>query len=104
MEIPINHQPTKDDMRKLRQREYYAWDGVVHLNTYREGCQALFVCPFCYTKYRRDGMPHGRAKPTIHRHGIDGGLMGTIASKCTHCSRLPPHLIGGYYYLFVDDK
>jgi hypothetical protein len=101
MEIPIDHKPTKDDIQKLRQREYYVWDGRVYLNTYREGCQALFVCPFCYTKYRRDGMPHGRAKPTIHRHG-NGGLIGTITSKSSHCTRLPTRI--GEYYLFINDK
>jgi hypothetical protein len=104
MEIPIDHKPTAADMRKLAPRQYYTWDGHVYLKAYRVKYQAHFVCPFCYTKYRKDGQPYANAKPTVHYHGICGFNKDGFGDRCTHCQRLPAHVGTSGYKIFCDDS
>ena len=100
--IPIDHKPLADDMRNLAPREYYMWEGEIYLKAYRVGSQAHLVCPFCCTKYRKDGVtPYTKAKPSVHYHGIYEFNSDGFASRSTHCQRLPGNKSG--YTIFCDD-
>ena len=102
MEIPIDHKPSAEDMRRLASREYYVWDGQLYLRAYRVGLQVHFVCPFCVTRYKKNGMPYATAKPCVHFHGAGAGINGAgFGHKSSHCQRLPGAL--GGYHIFCDD-
>ncbi len=101
MEIPIAHKPTAEDMRRLASREYYVWDGKLYLRTYRVGTQVHFVCPFCVTRYRKNGAPYANAKPCVHYHGAGGFDTDGFGDRSSHCTRLPDAFRG--YNIFCDD-
>ena len=101
MEIPIAHKPTAEDMRRLASCEYYVWDGKLYLRTYRAGLQVYFVCPFCVTRYRKNGAPYANAKPCVHYHGAGGFDTDGFGNRSSHCNRLPDAF--GGYHIFCDD-
>ena len=102
MEIPIDHKPTAEDMRRLAGRQYYVWDGELYLWSYRLGSQVCFVCPFCVTRYRKDGAPYARAKPCLHQHGADGFDDDGFGHRSSHCTRLPDARSG--YRLYCEPR
>jgi len=48
-----------------------------------------FVCPFCYTKYKKDKTPCANAKHKIHSHGNNGRDMSNRDDECRvpHCDK-----------------
>lgn len=44
-----------------------------------------YECPFCYSRYNKNGEPHKKAKRLIHRHGSCGNLDNRIESRVSHC-------------------
>lgn len=103
MEIPIDHEPTAGDMHRLQPRRYYVWDGVAYINTIRDRHVCRFVCPWCFTRYRKDGKPCANAKPTVHIHGSYVGSDG-FGRKGSHCRDMPPHLKGDYIIYCKDES
>ena len=44
------------------------------------------VCPFCFSRYKKDGTPYIRAKRIIHHHGnSDGDLSNRFEWRHPHC-------------------
>ena len=44
-----------------------------------------FKCPFCYSKYKKDGTPYKRSKRIYHTHGSSGDLSNRIEHRIAHC-------------------
>lgn len=45
-----------------------------------------YECPFCFTKYNKNGQPSKRAKNHIHQHGNLGNKkIGSHFVRVTHC-------------------
>lgn len=44
-----------------------------------------FKCPFCYSKYKKNGDPYKRAKRIYHTHGSNGELYNRIEHRIAHC-------------------
>ena len=46
-----------------------------------------FKCPFCYSKYKKNGEPYKTAKKIYHTHGSSGDLSNRIEHRAAHCYR-----------------
>lgn len=51
------------------------------INKYQFG----FKCPFCFTKYKKNGDPYKNAKHIIHKHGSNGNLNNRVEHRFSHC-------------------
>ena len=40
-----------------------------------------YVCPYCKSRYNKDGKPSKRCKPVIHRHGSNNDLSNRIEHR-----------------------
>jgi|TARA_R100000084_G_scaffold99643_1_gene54135 hypothetical protein len=66
---------------------------------------AYFTCPFCVSKYKKNGNPYKYAKPVVHVHGSGNGLGTRTAHCCVNAKalwELPPlefDLVGKMYTL-----
>jgi hypothetical protein len=47
--------------------------------------QFSYTCPFCYTKYKKDGNPYKNAKNKFHYHGSGGELHNRVEHRVPHC-------------------
>ena len=47
--------------------------------------QFSYTCPFCYTKYKKDGNPYKNANNKFHYHGSGGELHNRIEHRVPHC-------------------
>ena len=47
--------------------------------------QFKFKCPFCWTKYKKNGKPYKKAKRKYHFHGSDGDLSNRVEHRSAHC-------------------
>ena len=41
-------------------------------------------CPYCFTKYKKNGQPYKTAKNLIHLHGSTGDLTNRIETRSHH--------------------
>ncbi len=68
-----------------------------------------FQCPFCWTKYKKNGQPTARARRRVHFHGSGGSCeQGCHGSREPHCYRHGkiepfPYEYGGFM-LFVTER
>mgnify|MGYP003628070545 FL=1 len=44
-----------------------------------------FTCPYCWSKYKKDGTPTARSKRVIHKHGNNSDLSNRIEHRSPHC-------------------
>lgn len=44
-----------------------------------------FTCPFCYTRYKKDGTPTKNAKNSIHTHGSGNNFNNRVEYRTPHC-------------------
>jgi hypothetical protein len=45
-----------------------------------------FTCPYCRTKYKKDGTPTLRSKPVVHKHGnFNPDFSNRIEHRTGHC-------------------
>jgi hypothetical protein len=44
-----------------------------------------FECPFCWSKYKKNGEPYKTAKRIYHTHGSSGDLSNRIEHRLAHC-------------------
>ena len=48
-----------------------------------------FVCPYCRTRYKKDGTPYKNSKAVTHYHGSGGKTVnGSYGTKGPHCDAL----------------
>ncbi len=43
-----------------------------------------YECPYCYTKYKKNGQPYKKAKHRVHTHGSCGELHNRIEARIHH--------------------
>tara|TARA_R100001480_G_scaffold132793_2_gene130013 strand:+ start:346 stop:672 length:327 start_codon:yes stop_codon:yes gene_type:complete len=76
----------------------YIQDGCSNLLTIKVDCNikdglAYFTCPFCVSKYKKNGEPYKYCERVVHHHGAGNGL-GTRSPHCCIQARayydLPP--------------
>jgi hypothetical protein len=46
-----------------------------------------YTCPFCWTRYKKNGEPSLRGKPGTHFHGSGGGLSNRRTHRVNHCTK-----------------
>jgi transposase-like protein len=44
-----------------------------------------FKCPFCYSKYKKNGEPYKRSKRIFHTHGSNNDLTNRTEHRLAHC-------------------
>lgn len=49
-----------------------------------------YMCPYCFTKYNKDGKPSKRSKNIVHFHGSCGNTENRTETRSSHC----PHVKG----------
>lgn len=57
-----------------------------------------FACPFCWTSYKKNGIPSANARRVIHQHGY--GSCARRSHRCAHCDSTrgtSPFVRKGYY-------
>lgn len=81
--------------KKYYNKEQYV---LIHIDKMDKKC-IYYECPFCWTKYKKDGTPTIRAKRGRHTHGRGDNVgIGHISDRATHCSKNRRHPI-----LFIDE-
>jgi hypothetical protein len=58
-----------------------------------------FECPFCWTKYKKNGEPYKNAKRLIHRHGSCNTFENREEHRVGHCRETHRHFI-----IVIDDN
>ena len=73
----------------------------VHAETINK-VQFTFECPYCYTKYRKDGKtPYKTAKKSIHYHGSGYNTNNRNESRIAHCNK---RIYNGEFEIIIDDS
>ena len=62
--------------------------------------QFYFECPFCWTKYKKNGEPSKNAKKVIHCHGSNNELHNRKEHRSSHC----PTRYRGSFNIIIDDN
>lgn len=45
-----------------------------------------YKCPYCFTKYKKNGQPRMNAKHVLHQHGSNSiKKIGHVFTRGTHC-------------------
>lgn len=85
--LAIDHEPTLNDLDRLEEGQYFLWDNQKWVKGIRRGSQIHFICPFCFTKYKKDGAPYAKAKRKEHHSGGSTEQVGTVVQRASHCDR-----------------
>lgn len=63
----IDHKPKLRDMEQLDEAQYYVWKNNVFVQSNWLGKIIFsFICPFCWTVYKKNGQPSAKAKRIQH--------------------------------------
>lgn len=58
-----------------------------------------FECPFCWSRYKKNGQPYKTAKRVIHTHGSSGDLSNRREHRQGHC-----HLKDTDFHIHITDN
>lgn len=47
----------------------------------------IFTCPFCFSRYKKNGEPYRTATRIRHIHGSSGDLSNRIEHRTAHCDK-----------------
>lgn len=47
--------------------------------------QVWFKCPYCFSRYKKDGTPYKNAKRVEHVHGCDSMQNHNVGTRVPHC-------------------
>ena len=59
-----------------------------------------FHCPFCWSKYKKDGSPAKTARRLVHTHGSNGLLCDRRELRISQCD---PYVFRGQFEITIDD-
>ena len=59
-----------------------------------------FECPFCWSKYKKDGQPYKNAKKLIHTHGSCGEKHNRNEYRIHHCFS---KIYDGEFKIIIND-
>ena len=75
-----------DQITSLNPGQYIEVDGIVHVQANRiDDVQFHFICPFCWTRYKRNGKPSRTAKRVEHHHISSGDLTIRVEQRGAQC-------------------
>ena len=61
-----------------------------------------FICPFCWSKYNKDGTPSKTAKRVVHIHGNhEGTLENRVLTRASQCD---VRIFKGAFRIVVSDR
>ena len=66
-----------------------------------------FECPFCWTKYKKNGEPYKTAKRETHYHGSGNEFHNRTEHRSRHCSSGDHNKKTSYdggFYIVIDDN
>lgn len=66
-----------------------------------DGYHIKFECPYCWSKYKKNGEPTKNAKRINHIHGSSGNLNNRNEHRIAHCVR---ERYDGGFNIIIDDK
>jgi len=78
----------------------------IHLNAYMITRTHIYVkCPYCYTRYNKDGKPSKSSKNYFHIHGSGGDLSNRIETRGHDGSNefYKQYNIRGEFYIHITD-
>jgi hypothetical protein len=86
MKVEIAKKPTLEDMLKLNHGEYYLWNDIVYVNADTiDKVHIKFTCPFCATRYLKNGSRSKTSKSKIHLHGSSNEFHNRFEHRIPHC-------------------
>ena len=59
------------------------------------------TCPFCYSRYNKDGTPSKNAKRVVHIHKSNEDFSNRIEQRIPHCPTKKRNYI---FNIVIDDK
>lgn len=99
--------PTFEEMSHLKRGEYIEWRideetkrVCVHADIV-DDVHIRFTCPFCYTRYKKNGHRRANAKRVVHLHGSCGQHHSRLEDRFAHC--LYPQICN-FFYIFITPK
>jgi hypothetical protein len=89
----------KEKVKEVKLKPY-----VVHVSSI-DSVQFHIKCPFCWTKYKKDGEPHGKAKNKMHHYGSEGSRANRTIHRTPTCDpgRFPRDEYTGFDCVVDDD-
>jgi len=85
MQRYINHELTIQELDNLVAGQYYIWNNIVYVKAKKvDDTHVDFICPFCYTRYKKNGDPTANARHEEHKHSSDDRRIQMI-HKIKHC-------------------
>lgn len=82
----VDSKPTTEQISTLKQGDYYVFGNTIYINIAEVGDQMSYECPFCYSRYKQNGIPYKRAKRRMHYHGTRSTKVGYYNDgKLPHC-------------------
>jgi hypothetical protein len=60
-----------------------------------------FECPYCWSKYKKNGEPTKRAKRINHMHGSNDNLNNRTENRIAHC--MNERYNGGFNIIINDE-
>jgi hypothetical protein len=60
-----------------------------------------FECPYCYTKYKKNGEPRLGAKRINHIHGSNKNIRNRTEHRIAHCTM---ERYNGGFNIIIDDS
>ena len=66
--------------------------------------QFYFECPYCWTKYKKNGEPCKNAKRLIHCHGSDNTFENREEHRGAHCIGNNGDRYNGSFNIIIDDN
>lgn len=94
----VANEPTVEEMDQLRDGEYVALtDGTICVRCCEvDRHQLYYVCPSCWTKRTKSGLPYKTARRVVHFHGSGGDFRVRGGEhRVMHCADTEFHGNGG---------
>lgn len=79
LQAELDHRPSKNELEKLEPGKFYRFNEKIFVNPKQF---IGFECPFCWTKYRINGLPYRNAKRVIHKVDEIDSLTGKCKNIC----------------------
>jgi hypothetical protein len=73
----------------------------VHAHTITK-MQFYYTCPFCWTRYKKNGEPSLKGYPGTHWHGSGGNLTNQRTHRVSHCTKSTEKT--GSVFITIDDS
>jgi hypothetical protein len=73
---------------------------IVHANMINKE-QFSFICPFCFSNYKKNGEPRKGSKHLKHFHGSSGDLNNRVENRVPHCMN---ERYRGSFDIIIDDS